>query len=64
MYGAQNTYIPLRLIQGGVMPIIFASAFYNSHFYFLNTLVLNLFKVFLVNITGMMVIYIMVYFVY
>ena len=26
MYGAQNTYIPLRLIQGGVMPIIFASA--------------------------------------
>jgi len=24
--GAQNTYIPLRLIQGGVMPIIFASA--------------------------------------
>ena len=26
MYGGQNTYIPLRLIQGGVMPIIFASA--------------------------------------
>ena len=26
MYGSQNTYIPLRLIQGGVMPIIFASA--------------------------------------
>lgn len=26
VYGAQNTYIPLRLIQGGVMPIIFASA--------------------------------------
>ena len=26
MYGAQNTYIPLRLVQGGVMPIIFASA--------------------------------------
>ena len=26
MVGAQNTYIPLRLIQGGVMPIIFASA--------------------------------------
>jgi preprotein translocase subunit SecY len=26
MIGAQNTYIPLRLIQGGVMPIIFASA--------------------------------------
>jgi len=26
MYAAQNTYIPLRLIQGGVMPIIFASA--------------------------------------
>ncbi|RAP29780.1 preprotein translocase subunit SecY [Candidatus Marinamargulisbacteria bacterium SCGC AG-343-D04] len=26
LYGAQNTYIPLRLIQGGVMPIIFASA--------------------------------------
>jgi len=26
MMGGQNTYIPLRLIQGGVMPIIFASA--------------------------------------
>ncbi len=26
MYGGQNTFIPLRLIQGGVMPIIFASA--------------------------------------
>ena len=26
IYGAQSTYIPLRLIQGGVMPIIFASA--------------------------------------
>ena len=26
MYGSQNTYIPLRLVQGGVMPIIFASA--------------------------------------
>ncbi|MCK9208815.1 MAG: preprotein translocase subunit SecY [Salinivirgaceae bacterium] len=26
MYGGQNTYIPLRLIQGGVLPIIFASA--------------------------------------
>lgn len=26
MVGAQSTYIPLRLIQGGVMPIIFASA--------------------------------------
>ncbi len=26
VYGAQNTFIPLRLIQGGVMPIIFASA--------------------------------------
>ena len=26
VYGGQNTYIPLRLIQGGVMPIIFASA--------------------------------------
>ena len=26
MVGAQKTYIPLRLIQGGVMPIIFASA--------------------------------------
>ncbi|MEK9658124.1 MAG: preprotein translocase subunit SecY [bacterium] len=26
MYGAQNTFIPFRLIQGGVMPIIFASA--------------------------------------
>ncbi len=24
--GSQNTYIPLRLVQGGVMPIIFASA--------------------------------------
>jgi preprotein translocase subunit SecY len=26
LYGGQNTYIPLRLVQGGVMPIIFASA--------------------------------------
>ena len=26
LYGSQSTYIPLRLIQGGVMPIIFASA--------------------------------------
>jgi len=26
MYGGQNTYIPLKLAQGGVMPIIFASA--------------------------------------
>jgi preprotein translocase subunit SecY len=26
MYAGQNTFIPLRLIQGGVMPIIFASA--------------------------------------
>lgn len=26
MYGGQNTYIPLKLIQGGVLPIIFASA--------------------------------------
>ena len=26
MYGGQSTYIPLRLIQGGVLPIIFASA--------------------------------------
>lgn len=26
MYGGQNTYIPMRLIQGGVLPIIFASA--------------------------------------
>jgi preprotein translocase subunit SecY len=26
VYAAQNTYIPLRLIQSGVMPIIFASA--------------------------------------
>lgn len=26
LYGSQNTYIPLRLVQGGVMPIIFASA--------------------------------------
>ncbi len=26
LMGGQNTYIPLRLIQGGVMPIIFASA--------------------------------------
>jgi preprotein translocase subunit SecY len=26
MYGGQNTFIPLRLIQGGVLPIIFASA--------------------------------------
>ena len=26
MYGGQATYIPLRLIQGGVLPIIFASA--------------------------------------
>eukprot|EP01047_Picozoa_sp_COSAG01_P000072 COSAG01_NODE_1_length_100484_cov_170.446142_72_plen_420_part_00 len=26
LMGAQNTYIPFRLIQGGVMPIIFASA--------------------------------------
>lgn len=27
MYGGQNTYIPLKLIMAGVMPIIFASAF-------------------------------------
>lgn len=26
LYSGKNTYIPLRLIQGGVMPIIFASA--------------------------------------
>ena len=26
MYGGKNTYLPLRLVQGGVMPIIFASA--------------------------------------
>lgn len=26
MYGGKSTYIPLRLVQGGVMPIIFASA--------------------------------------
>jgi preprotein translocase subunit SecY len=26
LYGGKNTYIPLRLVQGGVMPIIFASA--------------------------------------
>ena len=26
MYAGQNTFIPLRLIQGGVLPIIFASA--------------------------------------
>ncbi len=26
VYGGQSTYIPLRLIQGGVLPIIFASA--------------------------------------
>ncbi|MBL6723377.1 MAG: preprotein translocase subunit SecY [Candidatus Margulisbacteria bacterium] len=26
MYGGQSTFIPLRLIQGGVLPIIFASA--------------------------------------
>jgi preprotein translocase subunit SecY len=26
MYGGQNTYIPLRINQGGVLPIIFASA--------------------------------------
>ena len=26
MYGGQNTYIPMRLVQGGVLPIIFASA--------------------------------------
>lgn len=26
MFGGQNTYIPLKLIQGGVLPIIFASA--------------------------------------
>jgi len=26
LYGGKNTYIPLRLIQGGVLPIIFASA--------------------------------------
>ena len=27
MYGGQSTYIPLRLIQAGILPIIFASAF-------------------------------------
>lgn len=27
MYGGQSTYIPLRLIQSGILPIIFASAF-------------------------------------
>lgn len=26
MYGGQSTYIPMKLIQGGVLPIIFASA--------------------------------------
>jgi len=26
MYGGQNTFIPMRLVQGGVLPIIFASA--------------------------------------
>ena len=34
MYDSQNTYIPLRLIQGGVMPIIFASAILNFPFMF------------------------------
>ena len=27
MYGGQSTYIPLKITSGGVMPIIFASAF-------------------------------------
>ncbi|HPA65876.1 MAG TPA: SecY family transport protein, partial [Caldisericia bacterium] len=26
MYGGQSTYIPIRMIQGGVLPIIFASS--------------------------------------
>ncbi|NPV88868.1 preprotein translocase subunit SecY [Coprothermobacteraceae bacterium] len=30
VYGGQSTYIPLRLLQAGVMPIIFASAFINA----------------------------------
>ena len=29
MYGGKNTYIPLRLVQGGVMPIILHLQFYN-----------------------------------
>jgi len=27
MYGGQSTFIPIRLIQSGILPIIFASAF-------------------------------------
>jgi preprotein translocase subunit SecY len=35
-YGGQNTYIPLRLIQGGVLPIIFASAVLQFPMMFMN----------------------------
>lgn len=34
MVGGQNTYLPLRLVQGGVLPIIFASAILQFPLYF------------------------------
>lgn len=46
LYGAQNTYIPLRLIQGGVMPIIFASAVLQFPLLFSQFLPIDAIKIF------------------
>ena len=44
MYGGQNTFIPLRLIQGGVMPIIFASAVLQFPLMFINMISVDAIK--------------------
>ena len=44
MYGGKNTYLPLRLVQGGVMPIIFASALLQFPLVFLQMLPNSTFK--------------------
>ena len=64
MYGGQSTFIPLRLIQGGVLPIIFASALLQFPLVISNFIPVELVKNFFANIMHMMGFYIMDYFVF
>ena len=49
MYGGQSTFIPLRLIQGGVLPIIFASALLQFPLFFSNFIPVEAIQTFFAN---------------
>ncbi len=50
----KNTYIPIKLNQGGIMPLVFSTTIATVLFYPLQFLITNVFSIFGANLTGLL----------